>query len=507
MIVGNNDKREPILKIVKGTKIYGGSYAIKDIDFDLYKGEVHALAGENGAGKSTLVKPLAGSITLTSGHILLDGVEQFFRSPADALKAGIAMVYQETSLVPSMTVAQNIFLGKEKFLNRLTTLYIGAQQILQSTNFHVDPTFTVNRLGAAQKQMVEIARAVYYNARIIIFDEPTATLTPEEKMHFFDLIKSLTNNGISIIFISHALEESLELADRITVLRDGELVITADSKALSRESLVKYMVGRDLSATHYAHKEDKRKIATKRKKILSVENVTMGNIVKNMTFSLYEGEITGLAGLVGSGRTEIAKIIVGALKRNLIHGGMIYLNGNKIRYRVPKQAINDGIVYLTEDRKVEGFFETMGVEENIFLGWISTHIGHRFIITTKEQDETGKFWIDRLKIHAITENAKLNELSGGNQQKVTIAKSLVQKPKVAIFDEPTRGVDVGTVQEIHKLIRSLADEGVAILLISSYLPEVISLSDRILVVRQGRIMEEFSPEDVTEEKIMFAAVH
>jgi ABC-type sugar transport system ATPase subunit len=499
--------KELILSVRKATKMYGGNYAIQDVDFDLHKGEVHALAGENGAGKTTLVKPLAGAIELTSGTILLDGEEQDLSTPEAALKAGIAMVYQETSLVPTMTVAQNIFLGKEKMLNRLRSVYIGAQQILQSMNFDVDPTLPVSRLGAAQKQMVEIARAVYYGARIIIFDEPTATLTPEEKMYFFELITFLRRRGVTIIFISHALEESLQIADRITVLRDGQHVITADSKCLTRELLVKYMVGREISQTHYG-KTLKRESEPKiKKKILSVENVTMGSIVKSMTFSLYEGEIAGFAGLVGSGRTEIAKVIVGELKRNLINGGMIYLKGKPIRYRVPTQAINDGIAYVTEDRKREGFFETMTAEENIYLAWLATRTGHRFFVSKAQRRNICDLWIDRLKIRSTTRGSKLVELSGGNQQKVVIAKALVQKPKVVIFDEPTRGVDVGTVQEIHKLIRSLADEGVAILLISSYLPEVMSLSDRILVVRQGRIMEEFSPEDVTQEKIMFAAVH
>ena len=366
----------------------------------------------------------------------------------------------------------------------------------------------VSKLGAAKKQMVEIARAVYYNSRTIIFDEPTATLTPEEKRHLFDLIRSLSKAGVSIIFISHALEESLEIADRVTVLRDGLRVITEKAKSLTREDLIRNMVGRDLSQTHYARKEQiSQKGAAKKKKVLSVENITMGNIVKNMTFSLYEGEITGMAGLVGSGRTETAKIICGALKRNYFHGGMIYLDGRPIRYRVPKQAINDGIVYLTEDRKAEGFFETMDALDNIYLGWLATRLGRRFCFWKKERDEISKAWIDRLNIKSTSKKAKMLELSGGNQQKVTIAKSLVQKPKVAIFDEPTRGVDVGAVQEIHMHIRSLAEEGIAILLISSYLPEVIGLSDRILVVRSGRVMEEFSPEEVTEEKIMFAAIH
>jgi len=498
---------EPIIKVEKATKVYGGNYAIKDVDFDLYEGEVHALAGENGAGKSTLVKALAGAIELTSGHVFLDGKEVSFKIPNEALKAGITMVYQETSLVPAMSAAQNIYLGKEKFLMRMREINIGARQILQSVNFEVDATIPISRLGAAQKQMVEIARAVYYNSKIIIFDEPTATLTPEEKGHFFDLIRALTKSGVSVIYISHALEESLEIADRITVLRDGLRMLTDKAESLTREDLIRNMVGRDLSQTHYVRMEHVQKKDVKKKKVLRVENITMGNIVKNMTFSLYEGEITGMAGLVGSGRTETAKIICGALKRNYFHGGMIYLNDRPIRYRVPKQAIRDGIVYLTEDRKAEGFFETMDTPDNIYNGWLATIFGRRFFLSQSECNEIGKNWIESLNIKGTEKKAKMNELSGGNQQKVVIAKSLVQKPRVAIFDEPTRGVDVGAVQEIHRYIRSLADEGVAILLISSYLPEVMSLSDRILVVRSGRVMEEFSPEEATEEKIMFAAVH
>jgi len=502
------DMKQPILKIVKASKIYGGVPAIKDVDFTLYPGEVHALAGENGAGKSTLTKPLAGAIELTSGQIWFEGVERSFKSPSEALQAGIAMVYQETSLVPTMTVAQNINLGREKFFTKMSKLYITAQQILQSTNFHVNPTEMVSSLGAAQKQMVEIARAVSHNVKVIIFDEPTATLTPEEKQHFFDLVKSLTRQGVSVIFISHALEESLQIADRITVMRDGERIITADAKSMTREELVRNMVGRDLSQTHYSQRKgDGKKRWVKRRKVLSVENVTMGNIVKNMSFSLYAGEIAAMAGLIGSGRTEVAKIIFGALKRNLIHGGLIYLEGKPIRYRVPKQAINDGIVYLTEDRKLNGFFETMNIEDNVYLGWLSTTIGKRLFVSKKQRAEIGKTWTERLKIQTINRNAKMIELSGGNQQKVVVAKALVQKPKVVIFDEPTRGVDVAAIEEIHTIIRSLADEGIAVLVISSYLPEVLSLADRILVTQQGRILEEFSAEDATEEKIMYAAIH
>lgn len=499
---------EPLLRVSQGTKIYQGSKALSSVDFDIHGGEVHGLVGENGAGKSTLCKSLAGAISLTSGKVFLDGREQQFATPADALEAGIVMVYQETSLIPTMTVAQNIILGREKYFTRLRGMYIAAQQLLQSMNFHVDPTALVSSLGAAQKQMVEIARAVHHRARLIIFDEPTATLTPEEKLHFFSLIERLKEEGVSIIFISHALEEALELTDRITVLRDGERVHSGPTKELTREKLVRHMVGRDLSQTHYAGIGRRTKaVSTRRKKVLSVQNVIMGKMVRNMSFSVYAGEITGISGLIGSGRTEIAKVIAGALKRNILHGGMIYLNGKPIRYKLPRQAIADGIVYVTEDRKLNGFFETMRIDENIYTGRLATPKGWRALLSSREQTQIGNEWIGRMKVRAINSRAKIIELSGGNQQKVVVAKSLVQDPKIVIFDEPTRGVDVGAIQEIHDFIRSLAAQGIAVVVISSYLPEVLSLSDRILVARQGRIVEEFSAADATEEKIMYAAIH
>ncbi len=500
--------KQPIVKVVKGSKVYQGVHALKEVDFDLYKGELHALVGENGAGKSTLCKALAGAIELSSGHILVDGAKRSFKTPAEALAAGIAMVYQETSLVPSMTVAQNIELGREKFFNRLRGLYIKAQQTMQTMNFDVDPTLLVAMLGAAQKQMVEIARAVGADARVIIFDEPTATLTPEEKLHFFDLVKAMRRDGMSVIFISHMLEEALEIADRITVLRDGQKVITDDALNLTRESLVRYMVGRDLTQTHYTReKRQKRAPRKTKRKVLTVENVIKGNTVKNMSFSVYSGEVTGIAGLVGSGRTDIAQIIYGAMKRNFLHGGMIYWEGRPIRYRVPRQAVNDGIVYVTEDRKLNGFFETMDADDNVYLGWLATKMGRCFFISRKKKTELGEIWAQRMHIRSLNRRAKIIELSGGNQQKVTIAKSLVQQPKLVIFDEPTRGVDVKTIPQIHNLIRSLAEEDVAVVVISSYLPEILSLSDRILVAQKGRIVEEFSPEEATEEKIMYAAIH
>ena len=292
-----------------------------------------------------------------------------FATPAEALRSGIAMVFQETSLIPTLTVAQNLYLGKESLLNRLRGIYISAQQFFQSLNFDVDPTAMVSSLGAARKQMVEIARAVHFKARIIIFDEPTATLTPEEKSYFFALLKRLKLQGVSVIFISHALEEALDVSDRITVLRDGQHVITADTKDMDRDKIIRAMVGRSLSGDLYGHRESARRYG---RKVLSVENLTMGRMVRSTSFSVYAGQITGVFGLVGSGRTETAKVVAGVLKRDLFHGGRIEFEGHPVRFRTPREAVKRGIVYVTEDRKLEGFFETMTVGENIFVNMLSS---------------------------------------------------------------------------------------------------------------------------------------
>jgi ABC-type sugar transport system ATPase subunit len=499
--------RQPVLSVSNGSKLYGGVHAIEAVDFDLYPGEVHALVGENGAGKSTLCKAIAGAIKLTSGVYCVDGKPVDFQSPRDALTAGICMVYQETSLVPTMTAAQNIELGNEKLLTRFRTLNIQAQQLLQSLNFHVDPAIPVALLGTAKRQMVEIARAIYNKARIIIFDEPTASLTPEEIVHFFNLVRDLRARGVAVIYISHALEESLKISDRITVLRDGKLAITAATAEMTREKLVRYMVGRDIAQTYYGRHRGAGGTRRATEKVLVVENVTMGAVVKNMSFSVYAGEVVGIAGLIGSGRTEIAKIVFGALKRNLINGGMIYLRGKPVRYRVPKQAINDGIGYVTEDRKQNGFFETMRIDDNIYLSKLATKAGFTFLLSSIARSKLANYWVERLKIAALQRKARIVELSGGNQQKVVIAKTLSQDPSLIIFDEPTRGVDVGTIPEIHGQIRRLADEGKAVVVISSYLPEILAVSDRILVARLGRIVAEFDGATATEDKIMYAAIH
>lgn len=497
---------EPIVRLENVTKNYRGVPAVKNVSFDLRKGEIHALLGENGAGKSTLTKIIAGVVDATSGKMFHKGREIAYASPHAALEAGIAMVFQETSLVPSMTVAQNLYLGTEKFLNRLRGTYISAQQFLQSLNFPVDPNAMVATLGAAKRQMVEIARAVHHNAEIIIFDEPTATLTPEEKRHFFALIRRLKASGVSIVFISHALEEALDIADRITILRDGELVITDDTSAFDRDRIVSAMVGRTLSGQIYRQR-DEAKLRKAGRKVLSVQDISMSNVVRNTSFSIFEGQITGVFGLIGSGRTETFKIVSGIYKRDFRRGGAIELDDRPVRYLVPSEAVADGIVYVTEDRKSEGIFETMGIAENLFGGLLAAGREKAWVINAQEMRALSAEWTKTLNIKAINDNARVVELSGGNQQKVVIGKGLVQKPRIVIFDEPTRGVDVGAIAEIHQIINRLADEGLAVVVISSYLPEIMNLSDRILVCRQGRIVEEFSPAEVTEEKIMYAAVH
>ncbi|MET4388319.1 simple sugar transport system ATP-binding protein [Bradyrhizobium sp. F1.4.3] len=496
---------EIVLSLRKATKLYAGVPAIEAVDFDLRRGEIHALVGENGAGKSTLTKVMAGVVTLTSGAMTIDGVDVAPKTPLEARNLGIAMVFQENSLVPTMTVAQNLFLGQEKFYNRLRGIYIAAQQFLQSLNFDVTPTATVSGLGAAKKQMVEIARAVLHRAKVIIFDEPTASLTPEEKKYFFDLVRDLKKRGVSIVFISHALEEALLLADRITVLRDGKHVVTDDAAKFDRAAIIQAMVGRNLSNTLYgARKSSVRPVGAR---VLTVQNLKMAPMVKNNSLSVFAGQITGVFGLVGAGRTETFKIVAGVLKRDFFHGGEILLHDKPVRYRVPAPAVKAGIAYVTEDRKVEGFFETSSIARNIYLGLLSKFPKGRMMLSRRETNAVGKTWIERLKVRAIGDNGKVVELSGGNQQKVVIAKSLVQEPDLIIFDEPTRGVDVGAIVEIHELINRLADEGKAVVVISSYLPEIMALSDRILVSRQGKVVEEFSALEATEEKIMYAAIH
>jgi simple sugar transport system ATP-binding protein len=492
-----------VLELRNATKTYAGVPAVDGVSIALKRGQVHAILGENGAGKSTLTKMMAGVVPLSAGELVVDGTVVAPRTPQEAQKLGVAMVFQETSLVPTMTVAQNLFLGQERFFNRLRGIYIAAQQFLQSLNFDVNPVLTVSQLGAAKKQMVEIARAVLQKAKVIIFDEPTATLTPEEKKYFFMLVRDLKQRGVAVVFISHALEEALQVADEITILRDARHVVTDAASRFDRDSIIRAMVGRDLSQTLYGQKKDS--VRPPGQRVLSVQDLRMAAMVKNNSLSVFAGQVTGVFGLVGAGRTETFKVVAGLVKRDFFHGGEVLLHDRPVRYLVPAPAVRDGIAYVTEDRKAEGFFETMSIARNIYLGRLAKE--RRLLTSAAEEKAVGQHWIRELAVRAIGEDAKVVELSGGNQQKVVIAKSLVQQPQLVIFDEPTRGVDVGAIAEIHALINRLADAGHAVVVISSYLPEVLRLSDRILVCRQGKVVEEFSAAEASEDKIMYAAVH
>lgn len=496
---------KPILSLEQATKYYGGVPAIEDVDFDLRSGEIHALVGENGAGKSTLCKALAGVIPLDAGSLAFENAAVLLKSPRDAFDMGISMVHQETSLVSQLSVAQNMVLGRERLFNSGRALRNEARQLLRSLNFNVDPARPAGSLSTAQRQMVEIARAVYNKARVVILDEPTAALSPEETDHLFFLMNDLRQKGVAMIFISHALEEALSLADRITVLRNGRKIITGDAAQFDRDRLIRHMIGQDVTQKTPTKRPATKTLQT-RKPILRVEGVRMGNMVNNMSFSVYPGEVTGIAGLIGSGRSEIAKVIAGQIRRNF-GGGKIYLNDHEIRYRLPAQAVQDGIAYVTEDRKVDGFFETMSVSENISLGWLAKWAKGIFAPRRGRLRKKAKTLEDVLSIKGIGQDQSVHRLSGGNQQKVVIAKTLIQEPTLVIFDEPTRGVDVGAIAEIRDIIRNFADQGAGVVVISSYLPEILDVSDRILVAKGGTIVAEFARDEATSEKILHAAIH
>jgi len=494
----------PIVALENATKRYGGIAALENANFELFTGEIHALVGENGAGKSTLCKLIAGVVSPTEGLLRVDGHPVAFSAPKDASRLGISMVFQETSLVPQLTVAQNIVLGQERAFNSVRKVRNTARQALQRLNFNVDASQLAGALSAAKRQMVEIARAVLNDARVIIFDEPTAALTPEETEHLFDLMKTLRTRGVAMIFISHALEEALTNADRITVLRNGRLMITGPAADFDRARLIRHMIGEDLAQRERAPVV--RRAPPTAAPVLQVENLRMGAMVNNMSFSVFPGEITGIAGLIGSGRSEAAKVIMGHTKRNF-GGGRIWLNGREVRYAAPAEAVADGVAYVSEDRKIDGFFETLDVSENIGLGWLAKFGRGRWVAPLRKMRALAEGWKTRLSIRGIGADQPALHLSGGNQQKVVIAKSLAQDPRLVIFDEPTRGVDVGAVAEIHKIIRDLADSGAGVVVISSYLPEILDLSDRILVAKSGTIAAEFARSEASAEKILQAAIH
>ena len=481
-------------------KTYPGVRALDDVDFEVAKGEVHALVGENGAGKSTLMKILAGAQPMDSGEIIIDGKPVHITTPQKAMELGVGIIYQEFNLVPYLNAAENIFLGREPkakvpgFVN-FSAMYAEAQQVIDQLGVKLNVRTPVNRLSVAQQQMVEIAKATSRNSTIIAMDEPSSTLTEHELESLFELIRSLKEKGVSIIYISHRLEEIFQIADRVTVLRDGHLVGMKPVSETDRDDIIHMMVGRELK------EKIPKEAAEHGAPALTVKGLTRNGVLEDINFTVRQGEVLGIAGLVGAGRTELARAIFGA---DPIDAGEIWLNGSKVNIRSPRDAIRMGIGLVTEDRKELGLILGMVVRENISMANLDalTKLG---FVNRREEKKVAVKYIEDLLIKTPSCEQEVQNLSGGNQQKVVLAKWLFTQSKVLIFDEPTRGIDVGAKTEIYNLMNRLAANGAAIIMISSELLEVLGMSDRILVMHEGRITGEVSREDATQEKIMHLA--
>ncbi len=491
---------EPILVMKDICKAFAGVPALTNVHFDLFAGEVHALMGENGAGKSTLMKILTGIYSRDSGEILLNGSPVVFENPRESQDAGIVIVHQELNMMPHLTVAQNIFIGREKmngvFIND-KQLNADAAELFRLLHIDINPAEIMGNLTVGRQQMCEIAKAISTDAKIIVFDEPTAALTETEVNELFKIIRDLRAKGIGIIYISHRMDEINQITDRVTVMRDGEYVGTLVTKDSSKDEIITMMVGRVVYETPKTHSM----VPADAPVVLKVENINAGRMVKGVSFELRRGEILGLSGLMGAGRTELARAIFGADK---YQSGTIHINGEQVNIRSPEDAVKAGISYLSEDRKRYGVMVEMDVTENTTLATLEDYSSGPFINNKKER-ETVRTYISQLRIKTPSERQQVRKLSGGNQQKIVIAKWLARNSQILIFDEPTRGIDVGAKAEIYELMNQLVRQGKSIIMISSELPEILRMSDRVLVMCEGRKTAEFSIEEATQEKIMHAA--
>ena len=483
------------------SKSYDGTQALNDVDFSAGVGEVHAIVGENGAGKTTLIKVLAGAVHADAGETLLDGKPVELRTPLDARRLGIRAVHQEFSLVPHLAVTENILMGEMptgrlKWWVDWPTAHHRAEEILQGIGFTgINVRTPVSRLSVSHQQMVEIAKAVAERPRILILDEPSAVLSQEELKRLFALIQTLKEESTLILYISHRLDEVFEVADRITVLKDGELVGTMPSQETDQGQLIKMMVGRTLGEIY------PRRHTQPGDEILRVEGLSRGNSFIDISFSLARGEILGLFGLVGSGRTQVARCIFGAEPPA---SGEIRLEGKVIRPKSPRDAVKAGIALLTEDRKRDGLVMNCPIRDNVILATME-QVSRWGFLNRRQQDAQVRSKVQELDIRPPQVGRLVRTLSGGNQQKVALAKWLLSQAKVLILDEPTRGVDVATKVEIYHIIGDLADKGIGILFISSELPEILGMSDRALVIREGRLVGEFTRVEASEESLLAAA--
>jgi ribose transport system ATP-binding protein len=490
----------PILEMRSIDKRFPGVHALADVSMEVLPGEVHALVGENGAGKSTLMKILAGVYVADSGDITYKGQPYAPHTPGQARDAGIVTIYQELNLVSELTITENMFLGTELSMGPFLdwrAMHARARELLARLHLDIDPRTPVSRLGVGQQQMVEVAKALLHEADVIIMDEPTASLSLREIEDLFQIVRELKAHGVSTIFISHHLDEAFALSDRITVLRDGRLVATRPTAGLTRTELIALMVGREL-AEHAP-----KKPVPPGAEILRVEGLTRHGVFEDVSFSARAGEVVGLAGLVGAGRTEVVRAIFGA---DPVDAGRILIDGQEITIRNPRDAIDHGIALLTEDRKGQGLILIFDVRENISLP-VLDRLSRGQLTNEGRERELAAGFIDRLAIKASSQEQLALNLSGGTQQKVVLSKWLAAEARVIIFDEPTRGIDVGAKAEIYAIMNELAAQGDTIIMVSSELPEILAMSDRILVMQGGRIRGELSRAEATQERIMAFATN
>ncbi|MCL5036529.1 MAG: sugar ABC transporter ATP-binding protein [Chloroflexi bacterium] len=490
---------EELLRLENLTKTFPEVVALKGVNFSVMKGEVHALVGENGAGKSTLVKIVSGVERMDHGGALYyKGNRTEICDPHSAQKLGISVIYQELTYVPELTVAENIFLGREPVLAPgiidWKTLRAKTRELLSRLDIRLEPDIQLKHLSTAQRQMVEIAKALSLQAEIIFMDEPTASLTEHEIRTLFKIIRELKSSGVTIVYISHHLEEILEISDRVTVLRDGEWIATRQAGELDIGGLISMMVGRDMN-----HLFPPRTPGPPGEEILRVENLNRGESLRNISFSLKQGEILGFAGLVGAGRTEVARAIFGADPPD---SGEIRLKGKPVSPRSPQEALKCGIALVPEDRKEEGLVLSMSVEHNITLGNLNGVCRGNFFINHAREKQVVDGYIKDLQIKTPLVTMEVRRLSGGNQQKVVVAKWLFIPSYLIIFDEPTRGIDVKAKYELYELMYRLVQEGIGVIIISSELPELIGICDRILVMHEGEITGELVKGEFSQEKIM-----
>lgn len=489
-----------ILSMKGITKSFSGVAALKNAALDLKSGEVVALMGENGAGKSTLMKILTGIYSKDSGEIKYMGQEVCYKGPAESEEAGISIVHQELNMMNDLTVAQNLFIGREE----MNGLFIDdkkmnekARELFKVLKIDINPAEKIGNLTVGKQQMVEIAKAISSNAKVIIFDEPTAALTDSEIEELFKVIRDLKEKGTGMVYISHRMDEINVISDRVIVMRDGEYVGTLITKECSKDDIIKLMVGRAI----LGEPKTASNVAKDAPVVLKCENLNRGKAVKNVSFELRKGEILGFSGLMGAGRTEVARLIFGADKKD---SGKIFINGKEVTINTPEDAVAHGIGYLSEDRKRFGLIVDKSVEENTVISSLNDFVKGMFIDKAKSREVSQKY-VESLKTKTPSVSQLVKKLSGGNQQKVVIAKWLVRNSDILIFDEPTRGIDVGAKSEIYALMEELAKEGKSIIMISSELPEVLRMSDRVIVMCEGRITGTLDIAEANQEVIMESA--